>query len=268
MSMAAIASGRATDEGHGSSAFDPSHRALRLPMAASFLIHAGLFATVLFWWQGEGQPAPRGTPDAIAVTLVRFSEPAPKPAQPSVAPVVEPARPVVTPAKPLPARKPEPAKQSIPAAEAPPVPETRPEAAKATVEPQPDPAPQQMPQTASLASPGSDGAGTGAAKSFKDTSGRAADDVVLTEPRFRVPPRPPVYPRRARDLEQEGIATIRVLLDTTGNAREIVVWESSGFILLDHAALSAARRWQYEPERRNGKPVDAWVQIPVRFALN
>ncbi|MEX2249787.1 MAG: hypothetical protein WD671_09130, partial [Parvibaculum sp.] len=87
MSMAAIASGRATDEGHGSSAFDPSHRALRLPMAASFLIHAGIFAGALFWWQGEGQQAPRGTPDAVHVTLVHFSEPAPKPAREAAEPV-------------------------------------------------------------------------------------------------------------------------------------------------------------------------------------
>ncbi|MEX1152303.1 TonB family protein [Parvibaculum sp.] len=266
MSMAAIASGRATDEGHGSSAFDPSHRALRLPMAASFLIHAGLFAGALFWWQGEGQQAPRGTPDAVHVTLVHFSEPAPKPAREAAEPVAVPAAPVpVKPAPPV-ARKPEPAAPRK-LAEPAPVPEPKPETAEAKpAEPQPAPASQAL-QTASLASTGS-GGGDGASKGFRTTSGRASDDVHLVEPRFRVPPRPPVYPRRARDLAQEGIATIRVLLDTAGNAREIVVWRSSGFVLLDHAALTAARGWQYEPERRNGKPVDAWVQIPVRFALN
>ena len=74
MSMAAIASERTTNGDRGSLALDPSHRALRMPMAVSLLIHAGLFAGALFWWQAEGQPAPRGTPDAISVTLVRFSD--------------------------------------------------------------------------------------------------------------------------------------------------------------------------------------------------
>ena len=124
-----------------------------------------------------------------------------------------------------------------------------------------------MLQTASLASPGG-GGGQGAAKGFKDTSGRATDDVFLTEPRFRVRPRPPVYPRRARELEQQGEALIRARLDRRGNPEEVLVWKSSGFVLLDHAAMSAVRGWQFEPARRNGEAVVAWVQIPVRFALN
>ena len=268
MSMAAIASGSTANGDRGSLALDSSHRALRMPMAASLLIHAGLFAGALVWGQAEGQPAPRGTPDAISVTLVRFSEPAPKPAQPSAAPAAEPAKPVVAPAKPLPARKPEPVKQSIPAEEAPPVPETRPETTEAKAEPRPDPSPQKLLQTASLALPSSGGAGQGTSKGFQNTGGRATDDVFLTEPRFRVAPRPPVYPRRARELEQQGEALIRARLDPRGNPEEVLVWKSSGFVLLDHAALKAVRGWQFEPARRNGRPVVAWVQIPVRFALN
>lgn len=267
MSMAAIASEHATNGDRGSLALEPSHRALRMPMAVSLLIHAGLFAGALFWWQAEGQPAPRGTPDAISVTLVRFSEPAPKPAQPSVAPVAEPVS-VAAPAKPLPARKPEPVKQAKPAEEVSPVPENRPETAEAKAAQQPEPVPQKLLQTASLAAPGSGGAGQGASRGFQNTSGRATNDVFLTEPRFRVPPRPPVYPRRARELDQEGEALIRARLDPRGNPEEVLVWKSSGFVLLDHAALTAVRGWQFEPARRNGQPVVAWVQIPVRFALN
>jgi len=256
MSMAAIASERAINEDRGSLALDPSYRALRMPMAASFLIHAGLFAGALFWWQADGASAPRGEPDAtsraINVTVIQLSELAAKPAQAAPAP-----RPVETA---VPA-EPEPAPPRKVAEEAVPVPEPKPETAPAK------PAPEAQ-QTAAQTPAVREGAGEGATRGFKTTSGRANDDVFLVEPRFRVPPRPPVYPRRARDLEQQGEALIRARLDRRGNPEEVLVWKSSGFVLLDHAAMSAVRGWQFEPAKRNGEPIVAWVQIPVRFALN
>jgi protein TonB len=45
------------------------------------------------------------------------------------------------------------------------------------------------------------------------------------------------------------------------------VQRSSGFEMLDRAAIAAVRRWVFEPGRRGGNPVAAWVQVPVRFAL-
>jgi protein TonB len=95
-----------------------------------------------------------------------------------------------------------------------------------------------------------------------------AGELYFIEPRFRAPPRPPVYPRRARQLEQEGEALIRVKLDPRGNAAEVLVWKSSGFALLDAAAMTAVRGWRFVPAHRDGKAIVAWVEIPVRFALN
>lgn len=56
-----------------------------------------------------------------------------------------------------------------------------------------------------------------------------AGPLLITNPRFRAPPAPPAYPSLAREQGQEGEA--------------------------------------FEPGRRGGEPVVAWVQIPVRFAL-
>jgi protein TonB len=92
--------------------------------------------------------------------------------------------------------------------------------------------------------------------------------IIVTAARFRVPPKPAKYPKRAHDLNQQGEALIRARIDFEGNTAEVLVWKSSGFVLLDNAALSAVRRWQFMPERRNGMPVVAWVEIPVRFRLN
>lgn len=91
---------------------------------------------------------------------------------------------------------------------------------------------------------------------------------LLTQASYRTPPTPPRYPKRARDLNQEGEVLIRVRLSRTGSAEEVLVWKSSGFVLLDNSAQAAVRRWDFEPARRNGQPVNAWVQIPVRFSLH
>jgi len=47
----------------------------------------------------------------------------------------------------------------------------------------------------------------------------------------------------------------------------VTVEESSGVASLDDAAAAAVRRWRFRPARRNGTPVRATVQVPVRFAL-
>jgi protein TonB len=86
-------------------------------------------------------------------------------------------------------------------------------------------------------------------------------------PRFRVPPRPAVYPPRAIELGHQGEALVRVRLQPDGSAAEIVLWRGSGFDLLDKAALAAVRGWQFMPAMRNGHAVAAWVEIPVRFHL-
>jgi protein TonB len=111
---------------------------------------------------------------------------------------------------------------------------------------------------------------TGATAASQKAIGRPGhDDIVyVTEAHYREPPMPPRYPKRARELNQEGEALLQVRLDYEGNAQEILISQSSGYVLLDNAALAAARRWQFEPERRNGRPVIAWVRIPVRFSLN
>jgi periplasmic protein TonB len=42
---------------------------------------------------------------------------------------------------------------------------------------------------------------------------------------------------------------------------------SSGFDLLDRAALEVARQWRIVPERRNGVAMPTRVEVPVQFAL-
>jgi protein TonB len=60
---------------------------------------------------------------------------------------------------------------------------------------------------------------------------------------------------------------VRVRLDPEGAAVEIVLHRPSGFQMLDRAAIAAVRSWHFLPATRDGRPVSAWVEIPVRFHL-
>jgi protein TonB len=46
-----------------------------------------------------------------------------------------------------------------------------------------------------------------------------------------------------------------------------MVFKSSGHTVLDRAALSAVRKWLFEPGTEGGTNKKMWVKIPVRFDL-
>jgi periplasmic protein TonB len=79
---------------------------------------------------------------------------------------------------------------------------------------------------------------------------------------------PPEYPKRARERGQQGKVILQALVDTGGKTREVKIVKSSGFNLLDEAALVAVRKWEFAPMRRDGKIVLSWVQVPVQFLIN
>ena len=109
---------------------------------------------------------------------------------------------------------------------------------------------------------------TGNAAATQQATAAPADAIVFEgRPRYRVPPKPAVYPARAIELGQQGEVLIRVRLDLDGSAAEIRLWRSSGFESLDQSALAAVRGWHFHPAIRGGHPVMAWVEIPVRFHL-
>lgn len=78
---------------------------------------------------------------------------------------------------------------------------------------------------------------------------------------------PPVYPQRARELGQEGTVVLEVEVLPTGRCGRLLVPSSSGFSLLDDAAATAIRAWQFRPSRRGRQPIAVWVEIPVTFRL-
>jgi protein TonB len=75
---------------------------------------------------------------------------------------------------------------------------------------------------------------------------------------------PPVYPRRAFDLGQQGVVMLHAEVMPNGKPKTLKVFKSSGHRLLDKAALSAVKKWEFETD-----PTQVtWVSVPVRFVIN
>lgn len=78
---------------------------------------------------------------------------------------------------------------------------------------------------------------------------------------------PPDYPIALRENNISGIVHMQVLVQIDGSPREITVHKSSGYRLMDEAAVRAVRRWRFIPALDNGRASTGWVEFPIRFSL-
>ena len=120
-----------------------------------------------------------------------------------------------------------------------------------------------------IAAPGAgEGGGSASQQTASLPAGSDAGVIpLLSDPNFRART-PPAYPRRAVELGQQGEVIVEALLDGAGVPQSVRVHRSSGFPLLDAAALDAVRAWRFVPAQQAGRPVAARVRLPVRFRLN
>lgn len=77
----------------------------------------------------------------------------------------------------------------------------------------------------------------------------------------------PPYPPEALEARQEGIVVLSLVVDRSGNARNVAIKESSGFTLLDQSALNAVEHWRFSPARIGFVSQESQVEIPVRFEI-
>lgn len=102
----------------------------------------------------------------------------------------------------------------------------------------------------------------------KDTGqGQSTGAATYAGPRYRDNPAPR-YPELAKRRGYEGKAVLSVEVLEDGTVGRIKLAESSGFDILDRAALRAVRRWRFFPATRYGKKVRQVVMVPVRFELH
>ena len=82
---------------------------------------------------------------------------------------------------------------------------------------------------------------------------------IISKPR-------PVYTEQARELRIEGEVVLEVTFVATGQLRVVRVVGSLGHGL-DEAAVDAAKKIEFTPARRNGRPVDHTATLRVVFRL-
>ena len=92
------------------------------------------------------------------------------------------------------------------------------------------------------------------------------DVVVFARPKYRENPAPP-YPKVARQRGYEGETLLRVEVLETGGVGLAEIAASSGFGMLDRAALDSVKDWGFVPGTKNGKRIRQWVVVPIRFSL-
>lgn len=77
----------------------------------------------------------------------------------------------------------------------------------------------------------------------------------------------PEYPGESRANKEEGKVLLRVHVTEEGQPDEITLHRSSGFSRLDQVSLAVVERWKFIPGRQDGRPVAAWVVVPINFTL-
>lgn len=248
------------------------------PTTLSLLTHAAclLAFTVLL-------PSQMSLPDIPGATRVALVfEPAPPATAPAAPPVVQDI--VPPPAEPdrdvVPASQPPPSQVAQP----PPTPEPVPAVASDPIR-LPPPVPLEVTQHVAKAapppprtvpSPHSAPAQTLASLTPAPAPAEAhSAQVAMADP--LIPPRPvagmetnraPAYPEIALRRHEAGRVMLRVSVSAHGRPLEVDVAQSSGYPILNSAALSAVRQWQFIPAMQAGTAVAAIAEVPVRFQID
>ena len=77
----------------------------------------------------------------------------------------------------------------------------------------------------------------------------------------------PIYPKIAIRRGIEGDVSLRVMLTASGVVSSVTVEKPSGSRLLDAAAVSAVKKWQFNPAMHQGEPAASVTTVPIEFKL-
>lgn len=98
----------------------------------------------------------------------------------------------------------------------------------------------------------------------------AAPAVIDTQPDYKASylnNPPPSYPAIARRNGVQGRVVLNVEVLANGSSGKVTVQSSSGYAMLDNAALQTVKTWRFVPARHGGLVVDKWFLIPIQFSL-
>lgn len=98
----------------------------------------------------------------------------------------------------------------------------------------------------------------------------AAPEVAATEPDYKASylnNPPPAYPLVARRNGLQGRVVLNVEVLASGVCGQINIHKSSGYTMLDDAAVQTVKTWRFLPASQAGRALDKWFMIPIQFSL-
>ncbi len=101
--------------------------------------------------------------------------------------------------------------------------------------------------------------------------GAQLDEIIFELADLTRQPRPisqvtPVYPVELQRARVGGTVVLKFVVASDGTTSRISV-ESSDHPGFEQPAVTAVRRWRFQPGERDGKPVSCWVRIPIPFSV-
>ena len=236
-----------------------SSRTMHVPMVAAAVL---IFAVAGFgmWWHGKSASA--ATVPASKLVAVPVSNPEPVAAAPA-AEAPKPASVATTTTKPAVSEKTEPVKTA----------ESKPETKEAA------PAPSKPALFIAASAPKNDSTSAVEAPSLNLASGGALPELAAVKvpaatlvaarkstatPAAAVRTVAPVFPEVARRSGTYGEVRLQVTVSPAGKVTNVHV--VSGPTILRQAAGAAVEKWQYRAATLDGRPVEATVDVTVKFA--
>ena len=112
---------------------------------------------------------------------------------------------------------------------------------------------------------------------FDQMAGRARTVRHSTEPVYSIkpgvvsPPRPtydpnPAFSEEARQAKYQGTMTLSLIVDPSGDTKDIQIVSPLG-LGLDESAIASVSTWKFTPAMKDGKPVTVQIQVEVDFHL-
>jgi TonB family protein len=96
----------------------------------------------------------------------------------------------------------------------------------------------------------------------------AVAPVNLTKPQLIGPGTPCPYPPEAKKQHMEGVTFMRAVITAEGAATEISVTHSSGWSILDEAAVQCFATWRFVPATKDGVPTSSEMKYALRWMLS
>lgn len=77
----------------------------------------------------------------------------------------------------------------------------------------------------------------------------------------------PAYPAGQLRLEREGEVSVKVLVGADGRVKQIELVDSPHEDFWEATRKQALRKWRFTPATRDGKPIESWMTLTVRFEI-